>query len=205
MPGTKVAEAVRREQIIAAAHEVAATHGLNAVTIRVVALRADMSPGLVMFHFGTKDELILALLDWVLRTTTALSVGPDIERVPDPLERLIALLRQEMARLSREPMAIRVFFEFWNAGLNDRKIAVRMQHELDRYREAFRPMAKAVLAAEPERFAGVTTEALTAVAVSFIKGFAVQSMIDRHLDPSAFVLAAERLLSPPTAKRRSRA
>jgi AcrR family transcriptional regulator len=205
MPGTKIAEGVRRDQIIAAAHDVAATHGLNAVTVREVAIRAETSPGLVMFHFGTKDDLVLALLDWVLRTTTALTVGPDIERIADPLERLIALLRQEMARLSREPTSIRVFFEFWNAGLHDRRIAARMQRELDRYREAFRPMAKAVLAAEPARFAGVTTEALTAVAVSFIKGFAVQSMIDRHLDPASFVVAAERLLSPPsTPKRRPR-
>lgn len=206
MPGTKIAEAVRREQIIAAAYAIAAKHGLNAVTIRVVALRADTSPGLVIFHFGTKDDLILAVLDWVLRTTTAVSVGPDIEAIPDPLERLIALLRQEMARLSREPQAIRVFFEFWSAAIWDRKIAARVQPELDRYRDAFRPMAEAILVAEPERFRGVSAAALTAVAVSFIKGFAVQSMIEPALDTAAFVRAAERLLSPPdtTTKRPAR-
>lgn len=197
MPGTKIAEAVRREQIIAAAYAIAAKHGLNAVTIRVVALRADTSPGLVIFHFRTKEELILAVLDWVLSTTTAVSVGPEIEAISDPLERLIALLRQEMARLSREPQAIRVFFEFWGAAIWDRKIAARVEQELERYRNAFRPMAEAVLIAEPERFRGVTAAALTAVAVSFIKGYAVQSMIEPHLDTAAFVRAAERLLSPP--------
>jgi hypothetical protein len=74
-----------------------------------------------------------------------------------------------------------------------------VHRELDRYRDAFRPMVDAVLAAEPERFAGVTAAALTTVAVSFIKGFAVQSMIEPNLDASAFVRAAERLLSPPVA------
>jgi AcrR family transcriptional regulator len=78
MPGTKIPEAVRRERIIAAAFAIAAEQGLAAVTIRSVAERADTSAGLVMFYFETKDELVLALLDWVLATTTALSVGPDI-------------------------------------------------------------------------------------------------------------------------------
>jgi len=197
MPGTKIAEDVRRDQIIRAAYAIAADRGLAAVTIRDVALRAETSPGLVIFHFVTKDRLILALLDWVLATTTALTVGEDIQRIDHPLERLIALLRQEMARVTREPKRIRVFFEFWSAGIWHRRIGTRMQRELDRYREAFRPMAEAVLAAEPERFAGVTATALTALAVSFIKGCAIQSMIDPQLDSTEFLDAAEALLAPP--------
>lgn len=202
MPGTRIVESVRREQILAAAHDIAARHGLKAVTIRLVAQRADASPGLVMFHFHNKDGLVLALLDRVLRTTTAVSVGPEIESVKDPLERLNALLRQEMARLAREPLAIRVFFEFWSAAIWDRRIAARMKRELDRYRFAFLPMAEAALAAEPERFSGVTADTLAAVAVSFIKGFAVQSMIEPDLDSAAFVGAAERLLSPSVSAKR---
>jgi AcrR family transcriptional regulator len=202
MPGSRIAEAVRRDQILASAYTVAARQGLNAVTIRLVAQRADTSPGLVMFHFQTKDQLILALLDRVLATTTAVSVGPMIEAIPDPLDRLIALLRQEMARLSREPTAIRVFFEFWSAAIWDRKIGARMKRELDRYREAFVSIARAVVAAEPERFSGVTPETLATVAVSFIKGFAVQSMIEPKLDAAAFVAAAEQLLSPAAPVKR---
>lgn len=196
MPGTKVAEALRREQIITAAYSIAAETGLRSVTIRDVALRAETSPGLVLFHFGSKDQLILGLAEWLLRTTTALEVGADIARIADPVDRLIALLRQEMARLSSEPRRIRVFFEFWNAGLWDPQIGTMIQRELDRYREAFRPMAESVLAAEPQRFAGVTASALTAVAVSFIKGCAVQSMIEPQLDIDGFLRAAEELLAP---------
>jgi len=194
MPGTKISEVVRRQQIIAAAYELATHGGLNAVTIRDVAARAEMSSGLVSFHFGTKDQLILALLDWVLETTTALSVGSEIKAIDDPLDRLIALLRQEMARLSREPQRIRLFFEFWSAGIWNYDVGNRMRDELDRYREAFRPMAEAVLVADPSRFAGVSAAGLTAVAVSFIKGCAVQSMIDPTLDIGEFLAAAEGLL-----------
>lgn len=197
MPGTKIAESIRREQVIAAAYEIAATEGLRAVTIRDVAARAGMSTGLVLFHFKSKDQLVLELVDWVLATTTALQVGRDIMAIVSPLERLIALLAQEMARLSSEPARMRLFFEFWAAGLSDAGIRRRMQPELDRYREAFRPIAEAVLAAEPDRFPHTTPDGLAAVAVSFIKGCAVQSMIEPDLDIHEFLAAAEGLLRRP--------
>lgn len=194
MPGTKANEEVRREQIRAAAYDLAAESGLRAITIRDVAERAGLSPGLVLFHFGSKEHLVLEVLGWVLETTTALRIGPEIAPIEAPGERLLALLRQEMARLTAEPLRIRLFFEFWSAGLWDPAIGVRMKQELDRYREAFRPMTAAVVAADPARFPGVTAEGLAAVAVSFIKGCAVQSLIEPELDIAEFLAAAEGLL-----------
>jgi TetR/AcrR family transcriptional repressor of bet genes len=198
MPGTKIAETLRREQIISAAYQLAIRGGLRAVTIRSVATRAEMSTGLVVFHFRTKERVILALLDHVLATTITLRVGSSIETLEDPLHRLIALLRQEMERLSTEPRQNRLFFEFWNEGLWNRSIRMRMQRELDRYRAAFRPMAAAVIASAPERFAGTSAESLAAVAVSFIKGCAVQSMVEPGLDVDGFLQAAEALLAQPS-------
>ena len=192
MPGTKAPEALRREQIMRAAYEVAAREGLDGTTILQVAAAAGLSPGLVPFHFGSKRRLLLSLLDWLLETTTVLHVGPEITSLPSPTERLLALLRQEMARLSSEPERIRLTFDFWTAGIRDEAVRARMRTEFARYREAFRPMVEAVLAAEPERFGGVTAEGLAAVAVSFIKGCAVQSMIDpEHFDIAEFLAAAE--------------
>jgi AcrR family transcriptional regulator len=194
MPGTKFAETIRREQVTGAAYELAAERGLRAITIRDVAARAGMSTGLVLFHFNSKEQLVLELLDWVLETTTALRVGPEIEAIPSPPDRFVALLTQEMERLSAEPARTRVFFEFWSAGLWDTEIRGRMQPELDRYRAAFLPIAAAVIEAEPERFSGVTAEALAAVAVSIVKGCAVQSLIEPTLDLTRFLVTTERLL-----------
>jgi AcrR family transcriptional regulator len=203
MPGIKIAEALRREQIIAAAYDLAVRGGLRAVTIRDVARKSEISTGLVIFHFVTKDRLVLALLDSVLAKTTALSMSPDTAAISDPLGRLIALLRQEMARLSTEPKRNRLFFEFWSEGMWNRPIRIRMQRELDRYREAFRPMAESVIRADPERFVGISASDLAAVAVSFIKGCAVQSMVDPHLDTAGFLRAAEALLAIPSLSRQA--
>ena len=198
MPGTKIAEVLRREQIVQAAYDVAVRRGLRAVTMRDVAQKCGISTGLVNFHFVTKERLVLTLLDTVLARTTALSMGPEITTIGDPLDRLVALLRQEMARLSTEPKRNRLFFEFWSEGMWNRAIRVRMQAELDRYREAFRPMAEAVIMADPGRFGGISAGDLAAVAVSFIKGGAVQSMVEPDLDTAGFLRAAEALLITPS-------
>jgi TetR/AcrR family transcriptional regulator, transcriptional repressor of bet genes len=203
MPGTKIAESLRREQIVRAAYHLASRGGLRAVTIRDVARRAEMSTGLVAFHFRSKERVLLALLDHVLATTITLRLGPELDAIPDPLERLIALLRQEMGRLTSDPVHNRLFFEFWNEGMWNRAVRLRMQRDLDRYRAAFLPMADEVIAADPVRFAGTTAESLAAVAVSFIKGCAVQSMVERNLDVDGFLRAAVSLLAPiPAGARR---
>lgn len=195
MPGQKASEQARRTQIVRAAFDVASRRGLDALTVRRVAQRAKLSSGLVLFHFKAKEQLIIALLDYVLETTTVLHVTDDIAQMEVPLERLLALLRKEMNRLASEPRRIRLFFDFWAKGFTHGLVRTKMQAELDRYREAFRPIAHDVLHAEPERFHGVTPEGLSAVAVSFIKGCAVQAMIDpENFDIDEYVAATNGLL-----------
>ena len=84
MPGRKAPETERRAQIMRAAFEVAARDGLEGLTVRKVATRARLSSGLVLFHFSTKEQLIVALLDWVLATTTVLHITEDIASIPAP-------------------------------------------------------------------------------------------------------------------------
>jgi len=195
MPRIRAAHDVRRTQIIRAAYAVAGTKGLDGLTVRDVAKKARISHGLVLFHFDTREQLIIALLDWLLETTTILHITEDIARIPQPLDRLHALLRMEMDRLSREPRRIRLFFDFWAKGIRHAGIRAKMRRELARYREAFRPIAAEVLAAEPARFPDVSAEGLAAVAVSFIKGCAVQAMIDaEHFDLEEYLVAAQGLV-----------
>lgn len=195
MPGHKASEDARRRQIVRAAYDVASRGGLAGLTVRRVAARAGLSTGLALFHFKTKERLLLALLDYVLETTTTLGLTNEIAGIPLPLDRLLALLGREMQRLASEPQRLRLFFDYWAKGLSQPRIRMKMQAELDRYREALRPIAAAVLAAEPERFSGVTPDGLAAVAVSVIKGCAVQSMIDpENFDIDQFLAAANGLL-----------
>ncbi len=195
MPGIKAPESERRGQIIAAAYTVAAREGLDGTTILQVAAEANLSPGLVIFHFKTKHRLLLELVKWLVATTTVLHIGDDITRLASPHDQLIAVLRQEMQRLSSEPLRIRLMFDYFTAGIRDAEIRDTMRLEFERYRLAFRGITEAVLRAEPERFPGITPDGLAAVSVSFIKGCAVQSMIDPDFNINQYLAAAEGLMA----------
>lgn len=195
MPGPKASEAIRREQILRAAYDVALQRGIDGLTVRAVAARAKLSHGLVHFHFKRKSQLVLALLDWVLATTSILRLSADIARMPEPLDRLRAVLDQEMERLSREPRRLRLFFEYWALGTRHPAVRVRISAELERYRAAFRAITAEVLRVHPAHFPGVTADGLAAVAVSFINGCAVQAMIDaEHFDIEEYLAAVHGVI-----------
>jgi AcrR family transcriptional regulator len=178
MPGQRATEAERREQILKAAHEVALRRGIDGLTVRAVAARARLSHGLVLFHFKRKQELGLALLDRVLATTVAFTIPDDIAAIPTPPERLQALFRHEMHRLSKEPRRIRLLLEYWARGAHNAVIREKISAGLERYRAAFGNVAEKALDTEPGRFGKSRAAGVAAVAVSLIIGYPVQAMID---------------------------
>jgi AcrR family transcriptional regulator len=190
MPGPKASEAERREQILRAAHEVALRRGIDGLTVRAVAARARLSHGLVLFHFKRKDQLGLALLDRVLAETLALTIPPVIDTLPNPQERLPALFRHELLRLSEEPRRIRLLLEYWARGAHNAVIREKISAGLDSYRTAFRHAAEKVLHSEPGRISRASAAALAATAVSLILGYPVQAMLDPDSLSVAEYLAA---------------
>jgi AcrR family transcriptional regulator len=185
---------VRREQILRAAFEVASREGIGGLTIRAVAAEAELSHALVVHYFERKDRLVYALLDWLIETTSVLHVSDDVARFPRALDRLHALLQQEMARLSHQPRHTRLFFEFWALGARHEEIRVRISAELARYRAAFRTIMEELLQAEPARFVGATADGMAAMAVSWIHGCAVQAMIDpARFDTDEYLAAVRRI------------
>jgi TetR/AcrR family transcriptional regulator, transcriptional repressor of bet genes len=195
MPGKKASETLRRQQILKAAHQVALGQGIDGLTVRAVAVRARLSHGLVLFHFKRKDQLVSALLDRVLAATLSLRVAEDVAGIGGPLDRLRALLRQEVDRLSGDPRQVRLFLEYWAFGTRRRAIRQKISLALEHYRAGFRSLAEEVLQAEGTRFAGVTPEGLAAIAVSFINGCALQAMIDPdEFDVGEYLTAIEGVL-----------
>ena len=203
MPGQKAPEELRRNDILRAAYDVAARHGIEALTVRAVADRAAVSHGTVLFHFNRRDALVASLLDSVLDATTVLRTSPAIERITRPGERLQAVLRAEMERLSGDPRPFRLFLEYWALGVRNASVRRRVSAALDRYRASFRQIAESVLTvrtgprrrAARSRRATSTADGLAAAAVSFVHGCALQAVIDpkafnvrQHFDAAAQML-----------------
>jgi AcrR family transcriptional regulator len=214
MPGVKVSEETRREDILRAAYDVAARQGLEALTLRAVAARADVSHGTVLHHFKRKSELVASLLDRVLYATAVIRIPDDVAQITRPSERLHALLRAEMGRLSTDPRHFRLFLDYWTFGVRNAGVRQRIRTVLEEYRAALMGIAEAVVAGEvaplarrgavkPGANGAVTPEGVAAVAVSLIHGCALQSVIDpkgfdvrQHFDAAAQML--DRLSSAGT-------
>lgn len=61
----------RRAEITRAAYGVMARHGVHRASLKMVAVEAGVSKALVLYHFGSKDNLVLAALEWALAGTAA--------------------------------------------------------------------------------------------------------------------------------------
>jgi AcrR family transcriptional regulator len=84
-----------REAILAAAEELFATQGFNAVSVRDIAQAAGANPGSVTYHFTTKDGLLLEIYrrhcgPMNHRRAELLAAA---RRVRDPQDRLEAIVR----------------------------------------------------------------------------------------------------------------
>jgi AcrR family transcriptional regulator len=191
----RIPEDERRAQILQAAFEVASTEGIGGLTVRAVAAQARVSHALVLFHFGRKERLVHELLGLVIDATAVLHISEDIARFPHARDRLHALLQQEMARQSHQPLHTRLFLEYWAVGTRHEEVRTRISEQLERYRSAFRSIMEEMLLAEPAAFAGASADGLAAVAVSWIQGCAVQAMIDpAHFDTDDYLAAVRGMI-----------
>ena len=89
---TRLRVEVRREEILDATLEVVTRLGLAATRVADVAAALGVSPGLVFYHFGTKDALVAeAFAHAVQRDLDRLDAA--LARGGDPVDRLRRVLR----------------------------------------------------------------------------------------------------------------
>lgn len=192
MPGKKVAEEIRREQILDAAYRVALRERLAGLTSRAVAAEARVSQGLVFFHFRNRKALLLALLEWLLAETIlrrAVNSGPVSGGAA---ERLASEVRSAVEALAAERERIELFFDYWFMSSKDEAIRKRIRGALKLYRDSYLPLTRAVVEERPAEYAGVTAEALADMVTSYIEGCALRLVADpsrRDLSSSASALS----------------
>lgn len=198
MPGVKAPEEERRTQILGAAVEVAAADRLDGLTVRKVAEAAHLSPGLVFFHFGSKEQLLLDLLDRVLEEIIGRRPPEDAAGAPSARDALLVYARRELERLPGEREFVELFFDFWVMGTRHPDVRERMSDAMAAYRASFEPLATRIVAEEAARFDGVPPGDVARIIVSFVQGTAFQAVLEPdHFDVDALMVALEALVPPP--------
>ncbi len=177
MPGPRIPEDQRRDELLAAAYRVATRDRLGGLTTRAVAKEAGVSNGLVFFHFTSREGLVLALLDRVLETTV---LSPDTagSDARSPVLQLLHAIEQDIEGLPENRDRVALLIDFWVMGTQHADVRTRIQKALGDYREAYVPLTSAAIESEPERYPGVTPESLAAVATGFVEGCALQVVMD---------------------------
>jgi len=88
--------AQRKEEIVLALLHVMAEKGYEKASIQMIGKAAGLSPGLIHYHFKTKQDILLALVDWINQAATdrlnTLNKG-----LTDPWDKLSAFINARLA------------------------------------------------------------------------------------------------------------
>jgi AcrR family transcriptional regulator len=109
----------RRAAIAAAARGIALEHGLGAITMRAVAARAGMAPGLVLHYESGMDEVVAAAFAGIVRDEL-----DEVRGLP-----LTALL-DTLLDGSRSPVTL-IWVQAWALAPANATLAARVREEMD--------------------------------------------------------------------------
>jgi TetR/AcrR family transcriptional repressor of bet genes len=170
---------VRRAALMRAAAACLAEDGVGAATVRAVAARAGVTPGLVRHHFGGIDGLIAATYRHVGETVTeaieaALAAAP-----ADPRGRLSAFVRASFAPPLLDGDLLATWLAFWGRVRRDAQIRALHGEIYAAYRARLAAMLSAA-AAEAGRPIDANRAALALTAL--LDGL----WLELCLDPSSF-------------------
>lgn len=135
-----------RARLLDAAVACLVQHGLTGASTARIAAQAELSQGAIFKHFPTKDALLAAVVERVLRGFVdgfTHDVAPLLLGQPDPVAPVCAALW----RIFREP-AMRVVFEIYVAAHTDPALTERLAPILERHRAAIFTLARRLFPAQ---------------------------------------------------------
>jgi AcrR family transcriptional regulator len=129
-------KAETRARLLDAAARVYAKRGFGGATLDEVAAEAGFTKGAVYGHFGSKENLLLALLEEHLAEQVADQMAL-FDRGRTTWERPLAGSDRWMEDLDRDPDAFRLFVELWVQAQRDERLRERLAGGFELLRATF--------------------------------------------------------------------
>ncbi|MCB1389762.1 MAG: TetR family transcriptional regulator C-terminal domain-containing protein [Rhodobacteraceae bacterium] len=146
-PFQRVGEETRRAALIEATLDLIAEGGPQAATVRAIALRAGVTPGLIRHYFATKEDLVAAAHETLMTGLTEASLARLDDLPDDPLSRLAGFIANAVSPPVTDPRAV----SLWAASMQlvARDAAMRKVHAATYlgFRDRLESMIAAALAA----------------------------------------------------------
>ena len=182
-----------RTQLLEAAARVYARRGFDGATLDEVAEEAGFTKGAVYDHFGSKENLLFALLDEHLAAQIAEQVALfDVSR--ETAERPRPGADRWMRELVEDPDSFRLFVEAWVHSRRDEELSGRVRAGMDAWRETFKSFGRARVSEGqmeiPEEVLGQVANVMLALAI----GLGVIKLTDPESVPESLLGATLALL-----------
>jgi TetR/AcrR family transcriptional repressor of bet genes len=87
----------RKKEIVMALLRVMAERGYEKASIQAIAKEAGLSSGLLHYHFKSKQEILLALVQWITNSATE-RLNKLNEGLTDPWEKITAFVNARLAK-----------------------------------------------------------------------------------------------------------
>jgi AcrR family transcriptional regulator len=103
---------IRKDEIIEVATRLVARKGWQNTTLADIASEANISLGVITYHFSSKDEIIRGVMEnYVGENLTELSQA--MEAYEDPVEKMRNLVRLVLQETKRDKEIYYVHFDYW--------------------------------------------------------------------------------------------
>lgn len=86
----------RKQEIVDALLRVMAERGYEKASVQSIAKEAGLAPGLIHYHFKTKQDILMALVNWIASSATERLVHMN-KQVSDPWDKLTAFINARLA------------------------------------------------------------------------------------------------------------
>ncbi|MQA60032.1 MAG: TetR family transcriptional regulator [Actinophytocola sp.] len=123
----------RRQEIIQAAQEILADRGYAHTSMKQIADRAGIAPGLLTYYFPAKQALLLEVVAELEKEFTY-NWRAELSVYNGPLERIGEAFDKSIAKWSAQPELFRIFYDLSTLASVDEEIKQRLQVMLRRIR-----------------------------------------------------------------------
>ena len=141
----RLAEDVRRKELIEAALHVVADGGIQAATTRNIAARAGVSAGLIRHHFESKEELLHEAFGYLVGELTGNAFQQSEQASGSPEARLAAFVAANLSRNNLQDYKVSVWATFIGLIRSNPSYAEIHQHSYGEFLDILAALLKPVL------------------------------------------------------------
>lgn len=137
----------RRPEILEAAYKTLRTESLESASFAKIAKQASIAPSLITHYFNSKEELILALTDYLMDKYDEFLMQ-DFSQIADPEDRLKKIISTRLEEHTSSVVDDRVWYNLYALALRNKPVKKKLSQLYTKDREALTKQLKGCSSAD---------------------------------------------------------